>query len=111
MRTAETESDSFGASGSGPMHEKLRALYDNSLRAYPDLDAEQCFALAWHDLSLSDQAQIRDEESGECQRQQAEDARLRESSIRADRRGEGKQTMKHEQVGILLKALHGVCRR
>ena len=30
MRTAETESDSFGASGSGPMHEKLRALYDNA---------------------------------------------------------------------------------
>ena len=25
MRTAETEIDSFGASGSGPMHEKLRA--------------------------------------------------------------------------------------
>ena len=28
MRTAETEIDSFGASGSGPMHERLRAAYD-----------------------------------------------------------------------------------
>ena len=65
VRTAETESDSFGASGSGPMHEKLRALYDFALRAYPGLEADEAFAMAWRDLSLSDRAQIRDEESGE----------------------------------------------
>ena len=35
LRTAETESDSFGASGSGPMHEKLRAAYDFFLRGHP----------------------------------------------------------------------------
>ena len=108
MRTAETESDSFGASGSGPMHEKLRALYDNALRAYPGLEADEAFAMAWRDLSLSDRAQIRDEESGEWQRQQAEAARFRESSIRADGREKENTTMKHEPVRLLLKALHGV---
>ena len=108
MRTAETEIDSFGASGSGPMHEKLRAAYDLFLRGHPDLDPEQCFALAWNGLSLSDQDQLRAEETGEYQERQAEEARYRESSMRAERRGEGKQTMKHEQVGILMKALHGV---
>ena len=69
MRTAETESDSFGASGSGPMHEKLRAAYDSFLRGHPDLDPEQCFAFAWNGLSLSDQDQLRAEESGEWRRQ------------------------------------------
>ena len=108
MRTAETEIDSFGASGSGPMHEKLRAAYDLFLRGHPDLDPEQCFALAWNGLSLSDQDQIRSEESGEYQERLAEEARYRESSMRAERRGEGKQTMKHEQVAILLKAVRGV---
>ena len=108
MRTAETEIDSFGASGSGPMHEKLRAAYDSFLRGHPNLDPEQCFGLAWNGLSLSDQDQLRSEESGEYQERLAEEARYRESSMRAERRGEGKQTMKHEQVGILLKALHGV---
>ena len=90
MRTAETESDSFGASGSGPMHEKLRAAYDSFLRGHPDLDPEQCFALAWNGLSLSDQDQLRAEESGEWRRQEEESARYRESSMRAERRGEGK---------------------
>ena len=107
MRTAETEIDSFGASGSGPMHEKLRAAYDSFLRGHPNLDPEQCFALAWNGLSLSDQDQLRAEETGEYQERLAEEARYRESSMRAEPRGEGKQTMKHD-VGILLKALHGV---
>ena len=108
LRTAETESDNFGASGSGPMHEKLRALYDNALRAYPGLEADEAFAMAWRDLSLSDRAQIRDEESGEWQRQQAEAARLRELSVRAAGREKENTTMKHEPVRLLLKALHGV---
>ena len=89
MRTAETEIDSFGASGSGPMHEKLRAAYDSFLRGHPNLDPEQCFALAWNGLSLSDQDQLRSEESGEYQERLAEEARYRESSMRAERRGEG----------------------
>ena len=45
LRTAETESDNFGASGSGPMHEKLRAAYDSFLRGYPNLDPDN--ASAW----------------------------------------------------------------
>ena len=91
------------------MHEKLRAAYDSFLRGYPDLDPEQCFAFAWRDLSLAERSQLRLEESGECQRQQAEDARLREASVRADGRGERITTMKRdEQISILLKAVRGV---
>ena len=107
MRTAETEIDSFGASGSGPMHEKLRAAYDSFLRGHPNLDPEQCFALAWNGLSLSDQDQIRAEETGEYQERLAEEARLRQSVTRANGR-EIENTMKHEQVSILLKAVRGV---
>ena len=107
MRTAETESDSFGASGSGPTHEKLRAAYNSFLRGHPDLDPEQCFALAWNGLSLSDQDQLRSEESGEYQERLAEEARLRQSVTRANGR-EIENTMKHEQVAILLKAVRGV---
>ena len=58
MRTAETEIDSFGASGSGPMHEKLRAAYDRSFEG-PGSRPRRCFALAWNGLSLSDQDQVR----------------------------------------------------
>ena len=95
--------------GDGPMHEKLRAAYNSFLRGHPNLDPEQCFALAWNGLSLSDQDQLRSEETGEYQERLAEEARLRESSMRADGRGEGKQTMKHdEQVGILVKAVRSV---
>ena len=90
------------------MHEKLRALYDNALRAYPGLEADACFALAWGSLSLSDRAQVRDEESGEWQRQQEEAARLRESSMRAAGRGERANKMNDERVGIFLKAVRGV---
>jgi hypothetical protein len=107
MRTAETEIDSFGASGSGPMHEMLRAAYDSFLRGHPNLEPEQCFALAWRGLSLSDQAQLRSEESGEYQERLAEEARLRQSVTRANGR-EIENTMKHEQVSILLKAVRGV---
>ena len=107
MRTAETEIDSFGASGSGPMHEKLRAAYDSFLRGRPDLDPDQCFALAWNGLSLSDQDQIRSEETGEYQERLAEEARLRQSVTRANGR-EIENSMKHEQVSILLKAVRGV---
>ena len=66
MRTAETESDSFGASGSGPIHEKLRAAYDSFLRGYPDLDPEQCFALGMERplVERSRSAQGRDPASG-----------------------------------------------
>ena len=67
-------------------------------QAYPGLEADEAFAMAWRDLSLSDRAQIRDEESGEWQRQQAEAARLRESSVRAAGRGKENTTMKHEPV-------------
>ena len=108
-RDAETEPDAFNAQGDGPMHEKLRAAYDSFLRGHPNLDPEQCFALAWNGLSLSDQDQLRSEETGEYQERLAEEARLRKSSMRADGRGERKQTMKHdEQVGILVKAVRSV---
>ena len=78
------------------------------LRGHPNLDPEQCFALAWNGLSLSDQAQIHSEETGEYQERLAEEARYRELSMRAERRGEGTRTMKHEQVAILLSAVRGV---
>ena len=107
MRTAETEIDSFGASGSGPMHERLRAAYNSFLRGHPNLEPERCFALAWNGLSLSDQDQLRAEESGLYQEQLAQEARLRQSVTRANGR-EIENTMKHEQVSILLKAVRGV---
>jgi hypothetical protein len=106
-RDAETEPDGFNAQGDGPKHDVLRALYDNALRAYPWLSPDECFAMAWANLSLSDRAQIKDEESGEWQRQQGEAARLRESSVRAGGR-ERTNKMKDERVGILLKAVRGV---
>ena len=82
------------------MSDRLADRFDDYKRIYPHLADEDHFAMAWHDFSLSDRAKVRDEESGAYQERLAEEARYRESSIRAERRGEGKQTMKHEQVGI-----------
>ena len=92
MRTAETEIDSFGASGSGPMHEKLRAAYrfvpsrapESRPRAMLRSGVERPLA----ERSRSSSAVKR---SGEYQERLAEEARYRESSMRAERRGEGKQ--------------------
>ena len=55
-RDAETEADAFNAPGNGPMHDKLRARFDNWLRGNPNLSPEQCFALAWGSLTLAQQA-------------------------------------------------------
>ncbi len=92
------------------MHDERALAIDRRLkRIYPHLEPnEDHFAMAWRDLSLSDRAKVRDEESGEYQEQQAEEARLSRIIYARRGRGEGKQTMKHEQVGIFLKALHGV---
>ena len=54
---------------------------------------------------------MRDEASGAYQERSAEEARYRKSSIRAERRGEGKQTMKHEQVESAEGPSRRLCRR
>ena len=56
------------------------ARLDNSLLrgASGSRPPTRCFALAWNGLSLSDQAQIRDEEIRRISGRQAEEARLRE---------------------------------
>ena len=91
-----------------PMSDRLADRIDDYKRIYPHLADEDHYSMAWRDLSLSDRAKVRDEASGAYQERTAEEARYRESSMRAERRGEGKQTMKHEQVAILLKAVRGV---
>jgi hypothetical protein len=65
-----------------PMIDRLNALIDNHRRGYPHLSDEQHYAMAWNSLSLEDRNQIRAEESGEWQEQQAEEARLRASATR-----------------------------
>jgi len=102
LRTAETEIDGFGATGFGPAHDKLRARYDNALRGRPDLSPDECFAIAWRDLSLSDRNAIRAEESGEFQEQQAEEARRRRSAMRAGgRKQESKMNLQNVNKGAL----------
>jgi hypothetical protein len=76
------DSDGFNAHGSGPMHDKLFALFDNEVRGFPNRSREENFASVWRQLSLSDRNQIRDEESGAYQEWQAEEARLRAAAHR-----------------------------
>ena len=90
-----------------PMTDRLADRIDDYKRIFPHLADEDHYSMAWRDLSLGDRAKVRDEASGAYQERLAQEERYRELSMRAERRGEGKQTMKHE-VGILLKALHGV---
>ena len=87
-----------------PMSDRLADRIDDYKRIYPHLADEDHYSMAWRDLSLSDRAKVRDEEFGAYQERLAEEERYRKSSMRAERRGEGKQTMKHEQVATLLKA-------
>jgi hypothetical protein len=49
---------------------------------HPRLSDEEHYSMAWRDLSLAERAQVRAEESGEWQEQQAEEARLRASATR-----------------------------
>jgi hypothetical protein len=107
MRNSDTEAAGFNASGSGPMHDRLRGIYDNFLRGRPEWSAEQCFAAAWSGLSLTERNQIRDEESGEAQRREAEGRA--QSMRRAVGRGGRTHKMKHEQqVETLLKAARDI---
>jgi hypothetical protein len=74
------ESAAFNATGAGPTHDRLRRLYDNNLRARPNMLPEDAFAAAWRLLSPSDRNEIRAEESGEAQARATEEARLRASA-------------------------------
>ena len=75
------EADGFNASGSGPMHDELRARFDDYRRGWPHLSGEQHFAMAWNRLTPTQRNQIRAEETPEWhQQQKAEVSRLRESA-------------------------------
>lgn len=65
-----------------PMTDRLAALTDNFKRGYPNLAPDEHYAAAWRSLSLSERDRVREEESGEFQRQQAEAARLRASAMK-----------------------------
>jgi hypothetical protein len=67
-RDDEMDQDGFNAHGNGPVHDRLRALFDNFVRGRPHLSNEQNFAAAWNMLSLSERNQIRAEETGEAAR-------------------------------------------
>ena len=61
-----------------PMSDRLAALTDNYRRARPHHTPEMHYASAWGDLKLAQRDQVRAEETGEFQRQQAEnEARVR----------------------------------
>lgn len=71
--TAEEEA-AFDAHGSGPMHDELRARFDDQLRGRPHLTPEAAFAAAWKSIRPAERAAIRDEESGAFAARQAEEA-------------------------------------
>jgi hypothetical protein len=53
----------FNASGEGPAHDRLLALYDNAKRGNPQLTSAANFAAAWNQLSDAERDQIRSEEA------------------------------------------------
>jgi hypothetical protein len=85
---SDEEEAAFDAHGSGPMHDKLRANYDDQLRGRPHFSPEQAFAAAWQSLRPAERAAIRDEESGAFAARQAEEAALRQAALagRLDKR-------------------------
>jgi hypothetical protein len=89
------------AVGEGPIHERLRDLYDTNLRARPDWSPAENFASAWVQLG-SDQDEIRAEESGEAAARVAEDAARRRATKGTLKMNKG------EQVGGLLNAVASV---
>jgi hypothetical protein len=75
---SDDELAAFDAHGEGPVHDKLRANYDNQLRSFPNLSPERAFGNAFRSLSFKERDELRAEESGEAQARAAEDAaRLR----------------------------------
>jgi hypothetical protein len=84
----EAEEAAFDAHGSGPMHDELRARYDDQLRGRPHLSPEQAFAAAWQSLRPGARSSIRDEESGAYAARQAEEEALRQAALsgRLDKR-------------------------
>ena len=91
LRTAETESDSFGAWDLVRCMKNCARSMTMPSRAYPGLEADEAFAMAWHGLSLSDRAQIRDEETGEWQAATSRSrAAIANHLMRAAGRDEGK---------------------
>jgi hypothetical protein len=77
---SDEEEAAFDAHGAGPMHDELRARYDDQLRGRPHLSPEQAFAEAFQSLKPSARHAIRDEESGAYAARQAEEAALREAA-------------------------------
>jgi hypothetical protein len=59
---SDEEEAAFDAHGSGPMHDELRARYDNQLRGRPHLSPEQAFAAAFSSLSFGARDELRAEE-------------------------------------------------
>jgi hypothetical protein len=75
------EEAAFDAHGSGPMHDELRARYDDQLRGRPHLTPEQAFAEAFRSLKPGARRAIRDEESGAYAARQAEEEALRQAAL------------------------------
>jgi hypothetical protein len=79
---SDEEIEAFDAHGSGPVHEKLRARYDDRLRSNTHLSPEEAFASAFRSLSFKDRDELRAEKSGEAQAREAENAARLRASLR-----------------------------
>ncbi len=85
----------FDATGRGPMHDRLFALYDDYRRQSNFHDS--AFRQAWADLSADERQQIRDEENAHAAAVQAA----------ADAERKGKQSQMSDE-GLMVKAAHAV---
>jgi hypothetical protein len=69
----------FAAGGSGPMHDKLWALFDDRRRALGPAQGQRAFADAWNALTDDERQTIRDEEkAAEAERERKAEAAQKE---------------------------------
>ena len=77
----------FNAHGRGPVHDRLRVLYDDFKRGNPHLTSEANFAAAWNSLSDAERDTVRAEEemaAREKAREEAAQRRKEANMTRAD---------------------------
>jgi hypothetical protein len=72
----------FNASGEGPTHRRLVALYDDVLRGNPHITASAAFGIAWNSLSDDERDAIRAEEASTAREREAENAARRDATKR-----------------------------
>jgi hypothetical protein len=92
---------SFNASGEGPTHRRLAALYDNARRANPHIPGDAAFALAWAELSDDERDAIRAEEASTAREREAENAARRNAM-------KGVAEMQYQDVDIGGLAMFGL---